>query len=68
MTLKTRLSKLETTASPDAKLNPWHQVIGDSKEECEAKRRALIDAGDALETDNFIFVTIVSPKDSTCAT
>ena len=68
MTLKTRLSKLETTASPDAKLKPWHQVIGDSEEECEAKRRALIDGGDALETDNFILVTIVSPKDPKCAT
>ena len=68
MTLKTRLSKLETTASPDAKLNPWHQVIGDSKEECEAKRCALIDAGQALESDRFVFRIIVTPAEATCET
>ena len=67
MTLRTRLSKLEAIASTEDN-RTWLRVIGDSEEECEAKRRALIDAGDALETDNFIFVTIVSPKDPTCAT
>jgi hypothetical protein len=67
MTLQTRLSKLESTASPEE--HPvWQRVIGDSKEECEVKRRALIDAGEALESDNFIFHIIVSPEAARCAT
>jgi hypothetical protein len=40
----------------------WRRVIGRSKEECEAKRRALIDAGDVLEADGFFFRIIVSSK------
>jgi hypothetical protein len=60
MTLQTRLSKLEATASPN-KHKVWRRVIGDSKEECEAKRRALIAAGEALESDGFIFRVIVTP-------
>jgi hypothetical protein len=58
MTLQTRLSKLEATASPD-KHRIWRRVIGDSKEECEAKRRALIDSGEADEADGFVFRIIV---------
>ena len=67
MTLKTRLTKLEATASPED-TRPWLRVIGDSEEECEAKRRALIDAGQALESDRFVFRIIVTPKEATCAT
>ena len=67
MTLKTRLSKLEASVSPED-TRPWLRVIGNSEEECEAKRRALIDAGQALETDNFVFRIIVTPKATTCAT
>jgi hypothetical protein len=55
MTLKTRLSKLEATASPEG-IRPWLRVIGNSQEECDAKRRALIDAGQALESDASYFV------------
>ena len=47
MTLQIRVSKLEATASPDDN-RPWHRVIGDTEEECEARRRAMIDAGQAL--------------------
>ena len=50
MTLQTRLSKLEAAASPEEH-RMWQRVIGRSNEECEAKRRALIDAGQALESD-----------------
>jgi hypothetical protein len=64
---KTRLSKLEATASPDDP-SRWHRVIGHSEEECEAQRRALVDAGKALESDNFVFRTIVLPKAATCET
>jgi hypothetical protein len=67
MTLQTRLSKLEATASPDDN-RPWLRVIGRSEEGCEAQRRALIDAGQALESDNFVFRIIVSPKAATCET
>jgi hypothetical protein len=67
MTLQTRLSKLEATASPE-ELRMWQRVIGYSQEECEAKRRALIDAGQALEADNFVFRIIVKPKEAACAT
>jgi hypothetical protein len=67
MTLQTRLSKLESTASPTEQ-RIWQRVIGRSEEGCEAKRRALIDAGQALESDNFVFRIIVSPKAATCET
>jgi hypothetical protein len=67
MTLQTRLSKLESTASPEEH-RIWQRVIGRSKEECEAKRRVLIDAGQTLATDNFVFRILVSPKVATCAT
>ena len=67
MTLQTRLSKLEATASPEQR-RIWQRVIGRSKEECEAKRRALIDAGQALESDNFVFRIVASPEAATCET
>ena len=64
MTIRTRLSKLEATASTED-TRPWLRVIGDSDEECEVKRRALIDAGKAMESDDFVFRIIVSPKAAT---
>jgi hypothetical protein len=67
MTLKARLSKLEATASPED-ARPWFRLIGDSEEECEAKRRALIEAGQALESDNFVFRIFVTAKEPTCGT
>ena len=67
MTLKTRLAKLEATTSTEDNRS-WIRVIGDSEEEYEAKRRAVIDAGEALKSDNFVFRIIVSPKAATCAT
>jgi hypothetical protein len=65
MTLQTRLSKLKAAALPDEN-QIWRRVIGRSNEECEAKRRALIDVGEALESDNFVFRIIVSPEAATC--
>jgi hypothetical protein len=67
MTLQTRLSKLEAISLPEEH-RTWHRVIGGSEEECKAKRRALIDAGQALESDNFVFRIIVTPKEATCET
>jgi hypothetical protein len=55
-----RLRKLESRAP--AAIKTWHRVIGDSDSECEAKRREMIEAGQAEEVDNFIFCVIVSPK------
>jgi len=46
----------------------WQRVIGGSKEECEAKRRALVGAGPALDSDNFVFRILVSSKIATCET
>ena len=63
--LQTRLSKLEDAASPDEN-QIWQRVIGRSNEECEAKRRALIDVGRALDSDNFVFRIIVSPEAAKC--
>ena len=68
MTLKTRLSKLEATASPEDRARPCFRVIGDSEAECKAKRRVLIDAGQAVESDNFVFRIIMTPKEATCET
>jgi hypothetical protein len=65
MTMKTRLSKLEAIASPDDN-RQGHRVIGDA--ECEARRREMIEGGQALESDNFVFRIIVLPKGTTCAT
>jgi hypothetical protein len=67
MTLQTRLSKLESTTSLEEH-RIWQRVVGRSKEECEAKRRALIDAGEAVKSDNFVFRIIVSPEGPACAT
>lgn len=58
--LEMRLRKLESRAP--AAIKTWHRVIGDSDSECEAKRREMIEAGQAEEVDNFIFCVIVSPK------
>ena len=64
MTLKTRLSELEAIVSPDNN-RPGHRVIGDTTAECEARRREMIESGQALETDIFAFRIIVDPKDPT---
>ena len=49
----TRISRLEGTVMPPP--SKTHRMIGDSAEECEAQRRALIDSGKAKDTDFFIF-------------
>jgi len=36
-------------------------VMGRSDQECEAQRRGMIKAGQAVESDEFIFRVIVSP-------
>ena len=46
----------------------WQRVIGGSKEKCQVKRRALINAGDAAESDNFVFRFMVSLEAATCET
>jgi hypothetical protein len=57
--IETRLRKLE--ASVPANLFRSHRVIGDSAEECEEQRLAMIKAGKADESDDFMFRIIVSP-------
>ena len=57
--LETRLRKLESLAP--SLLRPSHRVIGDSAEECEERRRDMIEAGEAEEADEFMFRIIVDP-------
>ena len=58
--LDTRLRKLESHAP--SLLRPSHRVIGDSRDECEEQRLAMIAAGKADESDDFMFRIIVSPR------
>jgi hypothetical protein len=60
MTLRARLSRLEATV-PTEKHRPCHGVTGDSREECEEQRRAMIKAGKAAKSDFFIFRIILRP-------
>ena len=59
-TIHKRLARLEAKAIPPA-LGKWHRVIGNTEAECEAQRRAMIESGQAQETDGFIFRIIVDP-------
>jgi hypothetical protein len=61
--LEKRLRKLEADQAPPPVLTPWRRVIGNSAEECEAQRRGKIEAGQAEETDNFIFRVLVTPHE-----
>jgi hypothetical protein len=57
--LENRLRKLG--ASVPGKAFRSHRVIGDSAEECEEQRQAMIEAGEADEADDFMFRIIVTP-------
>jgi hypothetical protein len=61
--VETRLLKLEAAQIPP--VHTWRRVIGDSDAECEAQRRAMIENGQAAETDKFIFRIIVDPPAGT---
>jgi len=58
--VESRLLKLEAAVPGHLGLR-WRRVIGDSEAECQAKRRAMIESGQAAEADDFIFRVIVSP-------
>jgi hypothetical protein len=58
--VETRLLKLEAAVSGPLD-RPWRRVICDSEAECEAKRRAMIEGGQAAEPDRFIFRIIIDP-------
>lgn len=57
--VETRLLKLEAAHSPI--VGQWRRVIGDTETECQAKRHAMIEGGEAQEADRFIFRVMVSP-------
>jgi hypothetical protein len=57
--VETRLLKLEAAQIPLT--SSWRRVIGDSEAECEAQKRAMIENGQAAETDDYVFRIIVSP-------
>jgi hypothetical protein len=60
--VETRLRKLEAEMVPLAFV-AFHRVIGHSPEECETKRRGLIEGGQAEEMDNFTFRVLVTPHE-----
>jgi hypothetical protein len=62
MMLERRLSKLEASVLPKYR-RPWRRMIG-TEAECETAARALIDAGQAQESDTFIFRIIVAPGEA----
>jgi hypothetical protein len=55
------LLKLEAASNP--LVHPWHRMIGDTETECQVKRRAMINSGQAEKTDHFVFCIIVRPVD-----
>jgi len=59
-TINGRLARLEANAMRPAP-EKWHRVIGNTEAECQAKCRAMIESGQAEETDNFVFRVIVRP-------
>ena len=63
MILERRLSKLEASFLPKNS-RPWRRMSG-TEAECETAVRALIEAGQAQESDGFIFRIIVAPGEAT---
>jgi hypothetical protein len=63
MMLEKRLSKLEPSVLPKNG-RQWRRMIGTAAE-CEMATRALIDAGQAQESDGFIFRIVVAPGEAT---
>jgi hypothetical protein len=55
--VEARLLKLEAASNPLDR--PWRRVTCDSEAECQAKRRAMIESGQAEETDRFLFRVII---------
>ena len=63
MMLEKRLSKLEASfLQKDSRV--WRRMIG-TEAECETAARALIEAGQAQESDGFIFRIIVATGEAT---
>jgi hypothetical protein len=58
--IKDRLARLEAKAEL-AMPSRRHSVSGDTEAECETKRRAMIERGEAGEADGFFFRIIVRP-------
>jgi len=53
--IEARLRKLEACQLPSS-IKPLHYLVGHTAGECEAQRRDMIEASDAEESDDFIFV------------
>jgi hypothetical protein len=56
-----RLDRLEEIYVPSGRPGRWHQVIGDSEAELDARMEELITSGKAKPTDGFVRRLIVSP-------
>jgi hypothetical protein len=60
MTMRTRLSRLEATA-PTADFSHWHRAIGQTEAECDELRRSMITAGQAENSDHFVYRIVARP-------
>ena len=60
-TLETRLRKLEQQRQRPEPAGKWHRIIGDSKEELDAKRATLMASPEWQEGDHTIERLIVTP-------
>jgi hypothetical protein len=56
-----RLDRLEEIHAPSSRPERWHQVIGGSEAELDARMEELIASGKAKPTDGFVRRLIVSP-------
>jgi hypothetical protein len=63
MNIEARIEKLERVLVPSQDRR-WHQAIG-TEAECQTAVRALIDAGQAQESDRIIFRIIVATGEAT---
>jgi hypothetical protein len=52
--IEARMRKLEADHLPTS-IKPIHFLTGQTADECEAQRRGMIEAGQANESDNFVF-------------
>ena len=59
--LEIRLRKLEQQRQRPHPAGKWHRIIGDSKEELDAKRAALMASPEWQEGDHTIERLIVTP-------
>jgi hypothetical protein len=56
-----RLDRLEETHAPSGRPDRWHNVVGDTEAELNARVQELVASGQAMKGDGFIRNLIVDP-------